>query len=93
MNEKLDVLSQMNITYRRATVENLLPSVGVDLMEYEDNFKHLPDGRTHVVLEMLRHGDVTLDKAAEYLGIQSPELSKVLAKLPIPELNRYALNA
>lgn len=76
-------------TWNYASAETF-PDVGVDLMESEDLFKQLPDGRAHVVLEMLRHGDVTLETAAGYLNITVHELVDILKTLPIPEFHRLA---
>jgi hypothetical protein len=62
-----------------------MPDVGADLVAAEARgyFEGLHADRVMAALELLRHGEITLEQTAALSGISQPELIQLLARLPI----------
>ncbi len=73
-------------------VESPVPSVGDDLVaiESEGYFRGMQTDRVMATLELLRHGEITLEQAAILLGMTGQEFKRFLDELPLQEFRRIA---
>ncbi|MCC7448533.1 MAG: hypothetical protein IT324_14020 [Anaerolineae bacterium] len=73
-------------------VQSPMPNVGSDLVaiDAEGYFDGLPADRVMATLEMLRHGEITVQRAALLIGISEPALIDLLKKLPVDDLRVLA---
>ena len=75
--------------------ESPVPNVGADLVaiDAEGYFDGLPADRVMATLELLRHGEITMQRAALLIGISQSALIDLLAKLPVDDLRALAQTA
>jgi len=81
----------------RPVIDSRMPDVGPDLLAFEatgyfDGLR-LPAERLLVVLELLRHQEVTVTQAARLIGFTTEELVELLARLPVPVFRQMARSA
>jgi hypothetical protein len=73
------------LTLNQETTVTQMPDVDADLLEAQTNgyFEGLHADRVMAALEMLRHGEITLDQTAALSGLTNAELIALLRNLPI----------
>lgn len=82
----------------RAVGVSRMPDVGADLLVIEargyfDGISDLPAERLMVVLELLRHQEITVQQAARLIGFTTEELIELLARLPVTAFRQIARSA
>lgn len=62
-----------------------VPTVGADLVaaEAQGYFKGLQADRVMAALELLRHGEISLEQAAGLSGLSIEALRQLIARLPV----------
>jgi len=75
--------------------ESPVPNVGSDLVaiDAEGYFNGLPADRAMATLELLRHGEIDMQRAAILIGISRSALIDLLKKLPVDDLRELARTA
>jgi hypothetical protein len=62
-----------------------VPTVGADLVaaEAQGYFKGLQADRVMAALELLRHGEISMEQAAGLSGLSREALAQLIARLPV----------